>query len=65
MYELHPFLNTGYSDCIILQSGTHFAMIDAGEDTDYPPNKPALKYPGYEKEVVEYLQKTVWVRMAL
>lgn len=51
------FLNTGYSDCIILQSGTHFAMIDAGEDTEYPPNKPALKYPGYEKEVVEYLHK--------
>ena len=32
-------------------------MVDAGEDTDYPPNKPALKYPGYEKEVVDYLYK--------
>lgn len=51
------FLNTGSSDCIILQSGSHFAMVDAGEDTDYPPNKPALKYPGYEKEVVDYLYK--------
>lgn len=51
------FLNTGSSDCIILQSGSRFAMVDAGEDTDYPPNKPALKYPGYEKEVVDYLYK--------
>lgn len=51
------FLNTGSSDCIILQSGSRFAMADAGEDTDYPPNKPALKYPGYEKEVVDYLYK--------
>lgn len=51
------FLNTGYSDCIIIQSGSHFAMVDAAEDTEYPKNKPALKYPGYEKEVVEYLHK--------
>ncbi len=51
------FLSTGHSDCIIIQSGTHFAMVDAGEDTEYPPDKPALKYPGYEKEVVDYLHK--------
>ncbi len=51
------FLSTGASDCIILQSGAHFAMIDAAEDTDYPRNKPYLKFTGYEKEVVEYLLK--------
>lgn len=50
------FLNTGYSDCIILESDGRFAMIDAAEDTDYPPDKPHLKaYPGYEKQVCEYL----------
>lgn len=51
------FLKTGASDCIILQSGAHFAMIDAAEDTDYPPNKPLLNYPGYEEQVEEYLLK--------
>lgn len=34
------FLNTGSSDCIIVESNGHFAMIDAGEDSDYPANKP-------------------------
>lgn len=51
------FLNTGASDCIIIESCGHFAMVDAAEDTDYPPDKPALKYRGYEKEVCEYLHK--------
>lgn len=51
------FLNTGHSDCIIIESNGHFAMVDAAEDTDYPPNKPALKYPGYEREVLDYLYK--------
>lgn len=49
------FLNTGFSDCIILESGGNFAMIDAGEDNDYPKNKPFLKLKGYEDEVVKYL----------
>lgn len=49
------FLNTGASDCIILESAGRFAMIDAAEDSDYPPSKPMLKYRGYEKEVVDYL----------
>ena len=30
------FLNTSSSDAIILQSNGHYAMIDAGEDNDYP-----------------------------
>lgn len=51
------FLNTGASDCIILESDGHFAMVDAAEDTEYPPDKPALKYRGYEEEICEYLHK--------
>ena len=51
------FLNTGSSDCIIVESNGHFAMIDAGEDSDYPANKPHLNYPGYEEEVCNYLLK--------
>lgn len=49
------FLNTGFSDCIILESQGKFAMIDAGEDNEYPKNKPFLKLKGYEEEVVKYL----------
>ncbi len=51
------FLNTGHSDCIILESGGKFAMIDAAEDTDYPADKPHLNLKGYEKEVCDYLLK--------
>ena len=40
------FLNTGHSDCIILESDGKFAMIDAAEDTDYPADKPHLKLKG-------------------
>ncbi|MDD6728404.1 MAG: MBL fold metallo-hydrolase [Eubacteriales bacterium] len=49
------FLNTGHSDCIILESDGHIAMIDAAEDTDFPADKPNLNLPGYEDEVVRYL----------
>lgn len=51
------FLNTGSSDCIIIESNGHFAMVDAGEDSDYPANKPHLNYPGYEEEICNYLLK--------
>ena len=51
------FLNTGHSDCIILESNSHYAMIDAGEDTDFPPDKPWLNLKGYEQEVCSYLLK--------
>lgn len=51
------FLNTGSSDCIIIESNGHFAMVDAGEDSDYPANKPHLNYPGYEEAVCDYLLK--------
>lgn len=51
------FLNTGHSDCIIIESCGRFAMADAAEDTDYPADKPHLKLKGYEKEVCDYLLK--------
>ncbi len=51
------FLNTGHSDCIIIESNGHFAMIDAAEDTEYPRDKPHLNLKGYEKEVCDYLIK--------
>ena len=51
------FLNTGHSDCIILESNGLFAMIDAAEDTDYPLDKPHLKLPGYEDIVVKYINE--------
>jgi len=49
------FLSTGHSDCIILESQNHIAMVDAAEDNDYPADKPHLKLKGYEQEVVKYL----------
>ena len=51
------FLNTGHSDCIIIESNGHFAMIDAAEDTEFPPDKPHLSLKGYEQEVCDYLIK--------
>jgi beta-lactamase superfamily II metal-dependent hydrolase len=49
------FLNTKNSDCMILESQGHLAMVDAAEDNDYPANKPHLNMEGYEEEVVAYL----------
>lgn len=51
------FLNTGHSDCIIIESNGYFAMIDAAEDTEFPSDKPHLNLKGYEKEVCNYLIK--------
>lgn len=51
------FLNTGHSDCIIIESNGHFGMVDAAEDNDYPKDKPHLKLKGYEEEVCNYLLK--------
>lgn len=53
------FLSTGHSDAIILESQGHFAMIDAAEDSDFPPDKPNLKLKGYEQEVLAYIKKHV------
>ena len=50
------FLSTGSSDAILLESDGHFAMVDAGEDTDNPRRFEALELPGYENEVLSYLK---------
>ena len=50
------FLSTGSSDAILLESDGHFAMVDAGEDTDNPRRFDALELPGYENEVLSYLK---------
>ena len=51
------FLRTGSSDAILLESDGHFAMVDAGEDTDNPRNFPGLELPGFEQEVLAYLKQ--------
>ena len=51
------FLSTGTSDAILLESDGHFAMVDAGEDTDNPRSFPALDLPGFEQEVLAYLKQ--------
>ena len=50
------FLNTGSSDAILLESDGHFAMVDAGEDTDNPRAFDWLNLPGFEEEVAAYLK---------
>ena len=51
------FLSTGTSDAILLESDGHFAMVDAGEDTDNPRGFPGLELPGFEQEVLAYLKQ--------
>lgn len=51
------FLKTGNSDAILIESDGHFAMVDAGEDTDNPRNFEALNLPGFEQEVLAYLKQ--------
>lgn len=52
--RLH-FLNTGSSDCIIIESNGHYALVDAAEDSDYPAGMENLIYDGYEDDIVAYL----------
>ena len=49
------FLNTGNSDCILLESEGQFALIDSGWGSDNPIK--ASKRPGYEPRVLEYLKR--------
>lgn len=51
------FLKTGSSDCILIESDGHFALIDSGEDSDNPRGFEELVYDGYEQEILEYLKK--------
>ena len=50
------FLKTGSSDAILLESDGHFAMVDAGEDTDNPRGFAWLNLPGFEETVLSYLK---------
>lgn len=50
------FLNTDNSDAILLESDGHFALVDAGEDSDNPRGLPALNLPGFEDRVLAYLK---------
>ena len=50
------FLKTGSSDAILLESDGHFAMVDAGEDSDNPRGFSWLDYSGHEQEVLAYLK---------
>ena len=50
------FLNTDNSDAILLESDGHFAMVDAGEDSDNPRGLPGLNLPGFEDRVLAYLK---------
>ncbi len=49
------FLNTANSDCIIIESNGHFALIDSGEGNDNPRKK--TQYHGFRDEVISYIKK--------
>ncbi len=51
------FLSTGSSDCILLESGGKFALVDCAEDTDNPRDFKDLEFEGYETKVLDYLKK--------
>lgn len=51
------FLNTGSSDAILLESNGHFAMVDAGEDSDNPRGFSNLVFDGYEEMILKYLKQ--------
>ncbi len=47
------FLNTGNSDCIIIESNGKFALIDSGEGDENPRRK--TEYKGFSKDVKDYI----------
>jgi len=49
------FLNTDNSDCILLESGGRFALIDSGWGSDNPNKKS--RRPGCEQRVLDYLKR--------
>ena len=51
------FMNTSFSDAILIESNGHFALIDAAEDSDNPRGFPALDFKGYEDRVLAYLKE--------
>lgn len=62
--KIHFIALDASSDAILLESNGLFAMIDSGEDSDYPDGSD-LKYPsrlgtvyseGYEEQVISYMK---------
>lgn len=49
------FLNTANSDCILIESNGHFALVDSGEGDENPRKK--TEYEGYRDEVLGYIKK--------
>ncbi len=49
------FLNTANSDCMLIESNGHFALIDSGEGNSNPRKK--TEYHGFRDEVIGYLKK--------
>ena len=49
------FLNTANSDCILIESNGHFALVDSGEGNKNPRKKTA--YHGFGEDVIGYLKK--------
>lgn len=49
------FLNTANSDCIIIESNGHFALVDSGEGDENPRRK--TEYKGYSQAVTDYIKK--------
>lgn len=49
------FLNMGNSDCILLESDSHFALIDSGEGNNNPRKRE--KNEGNSEKLTQYLQK--------
>lgn len=50
------FLNTGQTDCFLIESNGKFALVDSGEDTENPRNFTELELEGYEEKVIAYLK---------
>ncbi len=49
------FLNTANSDCILIESNGHFALVDSGEGNNNPRKK--TEYHGFRDDVINYLKK--------
>lgn len=49
------FINTDNSDCILLESDGHFALIDSGWGSNNPNEKASRD--GYEQRILDYLKQ--------
>ena len=49
------FLNTGNSDCILIESNGRFALVDSGEGNSNPRKK--TEYRGFRDDVINYIKK--------